>query len=97
MTPTPTPGDLVRKARTPIPRCKREGCPRPKARGEEQYCTVLCYRIAKELQRAERMCRDAGSSPASTELWVSAVALADALSEYARAQHQVRLMMLAQR
>lgn len=85
-TPTPHPQD-----------CSREGCPRPRADGDNRYCSYFCYQITKEMQRAEQMCRAAGDDPASTQLWVSAVAFGDAMSEYARAQHAVRLVLMTRR
>jgi hypothetical protein len=70
-------------------RCSRESCTRPKAEGNP-YCTPLCRTIANEIDKAEALCRTAGADKLSTELWLSAVELNDALSKYSRYTARLR-------
>lgn len=69
-------------------RCQREGCSRPHAEGKP-FCASLCYIIDSEISKAERRCRDAGPGSLTTELWVSATELGDALTNYLRLTSRV--------
>jgi hypothetical protein len=86
-----TPGKPKRKRRrkrkNQVPeaqRCQREGCSRPKAEGGHQYCSFGCWCVDSHVMQAERVCRAAGPGTASTEMWLAAVALNDALTTYQR-------------
>lgn len=64
-------------------RCEREGCNRRVTRGDSTTCTLLCQLIIEQLDCAERSC-GAVDDPSSTDHWLAAVALNDALTEYKR-------------
>lgn len=68
---------------TKVKPCARHGCDRPVSAskgGKHRYCTFVCHGVDFELIDAQRLCSAIG--PAAGELWSSAVALSDALSEY---------------
>lgn len=75
------------KIRKPITLCEREGCPAPRSGGQgKRYCSALCLRVDGELARAQRVCQAVGAP----DLWASAVALSDALTEYRTQSQSVR-------
>lgn len=75
------------KIHKPIAVCEREGCESPRARGEgKRYCTPLCMQVDTELARAQCVCQAVGAP----DLWASAVALSDALTEYRTQRASVR-------
>jgi hypothetical protein len=68
--------------------CAREGCPRTvKESDDHPACCFACRAVIDELARAERVCQAIGGS---TEHWLAAVALNDALTEYLRSDGQWR-------
>jgi hypothetical protein len=79
---------LNRKPATP---CSREGCNRiaPKGDGRLRYCCGVCRAVDTELVMAERICKASGHNPVSGELWLAAVAVNDALTEYQRLDTQL--------
>ena len=74
----------MRQTRPARQKCCREGCRRNvKTTGrtsfsEYQACSFLCAQVAKELDRAKRVCE----ATQHTEHWQAAVSLNDALSAY---------------
>lgn len=64
--------------------CVREGCPR-RANKDHPTCSLLCRVMVDKLAETERLCHRLGDTEKSRELWLAAVALNDALSEYLRA------------
>ena len=69
-------------------RCAREGCTRRK-RDRYEFCCAVCYILADELRKTERLCRTAGDNKLSARVWSSAVAVSDAWTEYLQAAKQV--------
>ncbi|MFC6009581.1 hypothetical protein [Nocardia lasii] len=61
-------------------KCAREGCTKRRTPGRE-YCSMMCRSVVDAFERTERVCR-AITGTESDELWVSLVALNDAVSEY---------------
>lgn len=73
--------------------CCRDGCDRPRepsSGGQYQYCSVQCRVVDRELRKAQRVCSAIGPSPATAELWASAVELSDALSRYLAVERELR-------
>ena len=67
--------------------CSREGCQQRVATDKpgNRFCSFSCRAINYELRDAQRVCEAVGPcSTAAGELWVAAVAVSDALSEYQR-------------
>lgn len=57
--------------------CFREGCGRTRP-SNHTYCNHMCRLVDWEVEAAQRVCADTGD----TELWLAAVALNDALTDY---------------
>jgi hypothetical protein len=70
-------------------RCLREGCTRRKG-GGLSHCSELCSIVADEITQTEELCRTAGPGPLSTDLWLAATELGDALSAYRRLTVRLR-------
>jgi hypothetical protein len=62
-------------------RCKRESCGRQRKTGSP-FCSALCHQVVFEMEKTEAVCRDLGPGTESSELWLAAVSLGDALTEY---------------
>jgi hypothetical protein len=64
--------------------CAREGCRGLITKsGGHTYCSFVCRAIARELERAQRVCEALGpDSPMVLELWTETVALSDAWSRH---------------
>ena len=79
---------------TTVKQCAREGCDQPVSAnksGTHRYSSFACRAVDFELKDAQRLCSAIGpASTAAGELWASAVALNDALSEYQRLDRKLR-------
>ncbi|CAN5549595.1 hypothetical protein BH11ACT6_BH11ACT6_29850 [soil metagenome] len=63
------------------PTCIRESCSRLVTKSGHVYCSFICGAIAKELERAQRICETLGpDAPMAVELWTEAVAVSDGWS-----------------
>ena len=73
--------------------CSREGCQQRVATDKpgNRFCSFSCRAINYELRDAQRVCEAVGPcSTAAGELWVAAVAVSDALSEYQRLDRKLQ-------
>ena len=74
--------------------CAREGCPdsRPSPGSKHAHllhCTLACRMVEQFIEKAEESCR-ARPCPEAREVWLAAVALGDAQSEYRRVIAEAR-------
>lgn len=73
--------------------CRRAGCDRPREvvdQTRHEFCCYLCRVIHFEERKVKRVCEALGSSPATDELWSSAVAMSEALSRYLAADAELQ-------
>ena len=76
--------DPRRKKRRPVPpaqQCSREGCTARRTPGYS-FCSELCQLVHDQLLTIEELCTDLGPGTASTNTWMAAVALNDALTTF---------------
>ena len=72
--------------------CSREGCSRQvmaTSPRERRICSGVCNTVDREMEQAQRVCQAIGNSSLATELWLSVVALNDALTEYQRLDNEL--------
>jgi hypothetical protein len=69
----------------PEQRCRRESCGGRKRPGNG-FCSALCALVADALEDTQTSIQRAGTGRVSGQLWVAAVSLNDALTEFRRSQ-----------
>jgi len=80
----------------PVP-CSREGCELQRPAGGYQFCTHLCRQISEQLKDSERLCRSVGKSELTTQFWLAAVEMSDAVSRYLMLGRQMREVLRRKR
>lgn len=77
-----------RRGRKTSGRCSRVGCTQVAtgSNGSLRYCSGICRSMAKELEKAESVCKSVGAP----ELWGAVVTLSDAVSTYVAELQRVR-------
>jgi hypothetical protein len=72
--------------------CEREGCDQSAStyKPGRRFCSFACRAVETELMHAQRLCSAIGPRGAAVgDLWATAVAMNDSLSEYRRRERQL--------
>jgi hypothetical protein len=72
--------------------CRRDNCKGKPSHGYE-YHHILCKLVDDQMTKAQADIRLVGPGRVSTELWVNAVALNDALTEFQRSWRLMQTMV----